>query len=386
MADISPNKTSTASAIGDATQLSEALESGHPAHNAVKVELQDSDEFGLPIPAAVSAKGSMGSKGASESESAVDRSSGAIEQQVGIEGTAESAQASLDKEQLQVGFKKQAPPSGICQHGRQRSRCKDCDGSGICEHRRLRHYCKQCGGSGICEHGRRKSDCKPCQGSSICEHGKQKRQCKECLTIYGRCEHGKAKNRFCRECGHRPVLAPNPRARPSFQGNLDSKVVHGTKLPDVLGVSGPHALHFGSGISGAAPQLDFRQFNQMMQPQLPQLSQLPYVSYGSQLNAPLNPMLMLPLMMQAQQNLLMAQANYVSQSQQQANYLQQQQQQQQPFNSLNGMPLPSLPPSAPNFSPMLLPTNTLLMGAPPCTSMFGMPSLMQQNFGGGRGA
>ena len=49
---------------------------------------------------------------------------------------------------------------GICEHGRQRSRCKECDGSGVCEHRRLRHYCKQCGGSGICEHGRRKSDCK----------------------------------------------------------------------------------------------------------------------------------------------------------------------------------------------------------------------------------
>ena len=37
-------------------------------------------------------------------------------------------------------------------------------GSGICEHGRLKSQCKECGGSGICEHGRLKSQCKECGG------------------------------------------------------------------------------------------------------------------------------------------------------------------------------------------------------------------------------
>ena len=32
-----------------------------------------------------------------------------------------------------------------------------------------------------CEHGRQKSRCKECGGSGLCEHGRQKSQCKECL-------------------------------------------------------------------------------------------------------------------------------------------------------------------------------------------------------------
>merc|ERR1712166_1729212 len=60
--------------------------------------------------------------------------------------------------------------SSICQHGRQRSRCKDCGGGSICQHGRERSQCKQCGGSSICQHGRRRYECKECGGSSICEH------------------------------------------------------------------------------------------------------------------------------------------------------------------------------------------------------------------------
>lgn len=29
-----------------------------------------------------------------------------------------------------------------CEHGRRRSRCKDCHGSGICEHNKLKSRCK----------------------------------------------------------------------------------------------------------------------------------------------------------------------------------------------------------------------------------------------------
>ena len=68
----------------------------------------------------------------------------------------------------------------ICEHGRQRSRCKECGGSGICEHGRQRRQCKACGGSAFCEHGRQRSRCKECGGSGLCEHGRQRSKCKEC--------------------------------------------------------------------------------------------------------------------------------------------------------------------------------------------------------------
>ena len=67
-----------------------------------------------------------------------------------------------------------------CEHGRERSKCKDCGGSGLCEHGRQRSRCKECGGSSLCEHGRQRTRCKDCGGSGICEHGRQRTQCKEC--------------------------------------------------------------------------------------------------------------------------------------------------------------------------------------------------------------
>ena len=66
--------------------------------------------------------------------------------------------------------------SSICQHGRQRSLCKECGGSSICEHSRIRSTCKECGGSSICEHSRVRSRCKECGGSSICEHSRRDRK------------------------------------------------------------------------------------------------------------------------------------------------------------------------------------------------------------------
>ena len=36
-------------------------------------------------------------------------------------------------------------PRYRCEHGRERSRCKECGGSAICEHGRERRRCKQCG-------------------------------------------------------------------------------------------------------------------------------------------------------------------------------------------------------------------------------------------------
>ena len=37
---------------------------------------------------------------------------------------------------------------GICEHGRQRSRCKECGGGSLCEHGRMRSRCKECGDDG----------------------------------------------------------------------------------------------------------------------------------------------------------------------------------------------------------------------------------------------
>ena len=51
-----------------------------------------------------------------------------------------------------------------CEHGRQRTLCKDCGGSGLCEHGREHRYCKECGGSSMCEHGRQRRYCKDCGG------------------------------------------------------------------------------------------------------------------------------------------------------------------------------------------------------------------------------
>ena len=86
-----------------------------------------------------------------------------------------------------------------CNHGRVRSRCKECGGASICEHGRRRSSCKECGGASICEHGRERSACKECGGASICEHGRRRSDCKECggASI---CEHGRGRSR-CKECG-----------------------------------------------------------------------------------------------------------------------------------------------------------------------------------------
>jgi hypothetical protein len=87
-----------------------------------------------------------------------------------------------------------APPTQ-CEHGRRKSRCKDC-GTGYCQHGRQLNKCKDCG-TGYCVHNRQKSSkCKDC-GTGYCHHGHQKHQCRDCGT--GHCEHGRQK-RQCKDC------------------------------------------------------------------------------------------------------------------------------------------------------------------------------------------
>jgi hypothetical protein len=67
-----------------------------------------------------------------------------------------------------------------CEHGKKKSKCKDCGGASICEHDRIRSQCKECGGASICEHKRQRSHCKDCGGASICEHKRERSKCKDC--------------------------------------------------------------------------------------------------------------------------------------------------------------------------------------------------------------
>ena len=48
--------------------------------------------------------------------------------------------------------------TSICEHNRQRSRCKDCGGTNICQHNRERSKCKDCGGTSICQHNRERTE------------------------------------------------------------------------------------------------------------------------------------------------------------------------------------------------------------------------------------
>ena len=70
--------------------------------------------------------------------------------------------------------------SSICEHNRERSRCKLCKGGQICKHNKIRSQCKDCGGSQICKHNRQRTLCKECEGGHICKHNKYRSQCKDC--------------------------------------------------------------------------------------------------------------------------------------------------------------------------------------------------------------
>lgn len=51
-----------------------------------------------------------------------------------------------------------------CDHGRQKSRCKDCKGVGICEHERRKSECALCEGGARWEHKNVRSICVQCKG------------------------------------------------------------------------------------------------------------------------------------------------------------------------------------------------------------------------------
>ena len=53
-------------------------------------------------------------------------------------------------------------PAKKCPHGRQKSRCQECEGCGFCEHNRIKKSCIECKGSCVCEHKTNRGQCKFC--------------------------------------------------------------------------------------------------------------------------------------------------------------------------------------------------------------------------------
>ena len=67
--------------------------------------------------------------------------------------------------------------------------CENCTRAGVnkglCIHGRQKYKCKECGGASLCEHGRQKSRCKDCfdlkrKPAGICKHGKERYRCNKC--------------------------------------------------------------------------------------------------------------------------------------------------------------------------------------------------------------
>ena len=98
-----------------------------------------------------------------------------------------------------------------CEHGREKSKCKDCGGVSVCCHGRIKSQCKDCGGGSICSHNRQKSRCKDCGGSQICPHNRDKSKCKDCGGSQI-CPHNRQKS-ICKECDFQGYLGSIVRNR-----------------------------------------------------------------------------------------------------------------------------------------------------------------------------
>ena len=84
--------------------------------------------------------------------------------------------ASSADHQIQLPQRRQQ----LCEHNRQKSRCRECGGLQIFEHNRRKDQCRACGGSQICEHNRLKSTCRACKETQRCGHGQLKYFCSDC--------------------------------------------------------------------------------------------------------------------------------------------------------------------------------------------------------------
>ena len=88
-----------------------------------------------------------------------------------------------------------------------------------------------CGGGSICEHGRQRNKCKECGGTSICQHGRQKSSCKECGYVPKKCEHGR-RPRECKECNPTPKQPKDCPEKVSRSKRFNSQTLPGTPSRD----------------------------------------------------------------------------------------------------------------------------------------------------------
>ena len=77
--------------------------------------------------------------------------------------------------------------------------------------RKVNCFCAQCiadgGGKNICQHHKQKHKCKQCKGKSLCIHGDQRSRCKKCHQQRqggsGLCKHLNERWRgLCKKCPH----------------------------------------------------------------------------------------------------------------------------------------------------------------------------------------
>ena len=120
-----------------------------------------------------------------------------------VKSSQSASQRSVNGHQESVMIR---PRRGLCEHGVQKTWCRQCQ---PCPHGKVKRSCVQCSG---CPHGQLRSNCATCTGCphgkftsarcaicKPCPHGKVKRNCVECSG----CQHGNVKMN-CRECGGCP--------------------------------------------------------------------------------------------------------------------------------------------------------------------------------------
>jgi hypothetical protein len=117
----------------------------------------------------------------------------------------------------------------ICEHNRERSRCKPCKGGEVCTHNKRRSICIDCNGSQICEHNIQRSHCKKCNGSQICEHNRQRSVCKPCGGSQI-CIHNKTRS-FCVQCGGSQICKHNIQCSWCKQCNGSQICEHNRRRP-----------------------------------------------------------------------------------------------------------------------------------------------------------
>ena len=134
-------------------------------------------------------------------------------------GDAENTDTSREESTKKGTKRKRAPPTkGPCEHGvKTRSKCKVCSrlsarssapsvqgvrwGMQSASTVVVRSHCKECGGASICEHGRQRHRCKECGGSQSASTVVSAHSARSAVG-HGICEHGRVRSSARSAAGH----------------------------------------------------------------------------------------------------------------------------------------------------------------------------------------